>query len=750
MPTTILRPLSLGTAGILLLFTAACGETSAGPPVSAGEILAARTLGLLAIEEHRLEDAEAQFIRVVRMAPDETAAHANLGLIYLRMGRYHEADQAIAEAVALAPHDADIRLMQATVYQLTDQPQRARRILHLALEIDPSHARVLSALAEADTAGRLVHLERLVEVAPANVAARLELTEALLSDGALSAARDQLEHLDEQRLELPHEAEHALAALLVHARGNHLAEAREAMIRARSVFATTPVYQAGRGELLGPAGAPPGYPVLSFGRQVTLDAPDPASVAHEIRFTDVTSSVGLDLPPGETTIGAETFTQIAVGDFTGEGYPDILVTRWPPDEAAASTHLFRNDSGAFTDIAAYAGIPTASRTLAAAVADYDNDGHLDLYLVNAGTDALYRNNGDGTFREVSRDARLADPNDGAAALFVDLDQGGTLDLFLATATGDRVYRGSPDGTFREQAVEMGLAGTGTRDAVFGDFDGDGRIDLVLARRDGLAFYRGLGGGRFHDATAESGLDRASSPRVLAAADYDRDGALDLVVLDAAGPVFYRGRGDGTFERDGRADAAIQALAGLDPLDAAFLDFDNDGSLDLVVVGRPDRAGNRGVVLLHNRGGGTFSDRSALLPDDLHGARQVVAFDFDADGALDLLLAGLDGQLRLLRNDGGNANQFVVVRLAALGVGTGQNNHFGIGARLELRAGDSFQTRTVTEPTTHFGLGDRLKVDVLRIVWPNGVPQTLHYHGTDADVLAEQALTTWGRPVPLFR
>jgi hypothetical protein len=175
-----------------------------------------------------------------------------------------------------------------------------------------------------------------------------------------------------------------------------------------------------------------------------------------------------------------------------------------------------------------------------------------------------------------------------------------------------------------------------------------------------------------------------------------------------------------------------ALRGVPTSAATFFDFDNDGYLDLAVVGRR-------ILLFHNGGNGRFEDRSASLPKDLGSARKVAAVDWDHDGDLDLLVVAADGRPHLLLNDGGNANQYVQVQLAALRTGSGKNNDFGIGSTLELRAGPLYETRVVTGRVTHFGLGQRLKADVLRVHWPNGVSQTVYYPGTDEDVLEQQIL-----------
>ena len=351
-----------------------------------------------------------------------------------------------------------------------------------------------------------------------------------------------------------------------------------------------------------------------------------------------------------------------------------------------------------------------------AVGDYDNDGHLDVFAGGM----LFRNAGDGTF---TRSAAVVIATGATTAFFADLDHDGDLDLFVGTTAGDRIYRNNGDGTFREQA--LGTSAAGTTDAVFGDFDDDPRTDIVVASPTGLTLYRGLEEGRFeaHPIPARG--------RTVAAGDYDNDGFLDLF----AGGALYLNDGAGGFTRG-------QQVGALDALDATFFDFDNDGWLDLIA------AGPHGLVLLHNDGKGRFTDRSALLPAAVArtAARQVSAIDFDDDGDLDLLVmgGGLDGRVQLLRNDGGNLNQFVNVALVGLRDGSGKNNYFGIGSRLELRAKDLYQMRVVDQPVVHFGLGNRVKADVLRVVWTNGVPQSYYFPGgaaagTDRNVLEQQVL-----------
>ncbi|MDP9201144.1 MAG: CRTAC1 family protein, partial [Gemmatimonadota bacterium] len=386
----------------------------------------------------------------------------------------------------------------------------------------------------------------------------------------------------------------------------------------------------------------------------------------------------------------------------------------------------------------------------ATFADYDNDGWLDLFVIGGeGRGHLFRNRGNGTFAEVTAKAGVTDVKGARKALFVDLDHDGDLDLLLV-GTGQRtVYRNNLDGTFTEATAAFGLAGGGdARDAVFGDFDGDGRIDVFVTSAHGSdALLHNGGAQRFSDVTATSGLASSggSGGGTAAVGDYNNDGFLDLFVASTNGgePALWLNKGNGTFTRDRRSSAMVQALRSTAGLAATFVDYDNDGWLDLVVGGTSIARGKTSpsVFLFRNDGTGRFLDRSTLVPAFVRaaGASAIAVSDVDEDGDEDLLLLDAAGAPRLLRNELGNSNLAVNVELKALRTGSGKNNALGIGSRLELRAGKIYQTRVATGRTTHFGLGPHLKADVLRVEWPNGVPQTVYFPGGDQDVVEREML-----------
>ncbi len=720
---------------VTLVSLACAGEER--PQASARELITIRTLGNAYLEENRLDSAEVEFLKLTELAPDESLGFANLGLVYLRQGRYAEAEAAIQQARDLDPNQAEIRLMLAKLFELTDRMDLAEAELNGAVAIDTTNIKALYALAELSDQSdapdarqrRTAYLARIVRVAPANVAARLKLMEALLREGLADSAAVQLEEVRRQVPELPPQSTDFLDEALRSARAGDANAAGTPAAMFHNVLRVTPVYQAGLDDVRGPAGALIGFPLVTFSQDLTMAVLDPQDVLAALSFSDITELVGLD------TINASGPSEaLAVGDYDSDGDQDFYLV------VNGVGHLFQNQGVTFSEVADEAGVRDVAGAHASIFADYDNDGRLDLHVLGSAGAYLFHNDGGGAFRDRARNAGLGGIS-GGRQVFVDADHDGDLDLFQVGDGSNALYRNNLDGTFAELATQWGLGGTRASRAVgFADFDGDDAIDLVVANADGnTQLFGNLRGGRFEDRSEQSGLAGETAAIALAVADYDNDGFFDLALgTDGTSRyALFRNRGDGTFERDARPTAMLDALDGFAAADMRFFDFDNDGWLDIVVVGT-GRDGT-GLRLFRNAAPGRFDDVTSLLQSDIGPSSHVVIADYGEDRDLDLFVATNAGELRLLRNDGGNANHSFKVELQALAAGSGKQNHFGIGAKLELRAGQLYQARVVTEPVTYFGLGSRLKADVLRILWTNGVPQNSFWPGGDRDLIEEQIL-----------
>jgi tetratricopeptide (TPR) repeat protein len=747
----------------ILRWTAMLGMASAAlngcrpeqPP--AEDLLMVRMLGLDHLERGELPEAEEQFQKIVALAPREPLGYANLGVTYLRAGRYEDAEAQLRRAQRLDPTSAQVGLTMAKLYSLTGRAAEARAVLERLLRGGAADTPVLYALAEldgqvADSAAlrrREDRLRQVVALAPANLAVRLELMESLARRGEADSVVRHLEEVRRIPPEPPQEARPHLERSIRLLQAGRLTEATTPLDRFVRMMELTPSYQASLADVSWIEGPLVGRPVLTYSPEflVTLRAQGLEVPAGVVSFTDATTDAGLPDPratpasPEPSPPGDPHATALALGDFSGDGTPDLIASSRPPDQQLARTRLYAGRGGHFLDVTERWGISLPATASHATVADFDNDGRLDLFLVGAdGRAHLLRNEGSGQFTDVTTTAGLAAVRGARSAVFVDLDHDGDLDLVLVGSEALVVFRNNLDGTFTDVTAGTGLAAAdGPRAIAIGDFDDDGRIDLFVANEHGPdILFRNTGGGRFSDRTAQSRITSGGSGAV-AVGDFDNDGLFDLFVASATGgpPTLWHNNGDGTFTADDRSAAALEQLGSTSALAAEFVDYDNDGWLDLVVAGAPLTTGGSGggTFLFQNDGRGVFTDRSEILPPTVRSGSwtTLAVSDFDGDGDQDLFVAGPQG-VRLLRNEDGNAHLAMQVRLLALRDGSGKNNTFGIGANVELRAGDIYQTRVVTGPVTHFGLGPHLKGDVLRVQWPNGVPQTIYLPGTDQDVL----------------
>jgi hypothetical protein len=748
------RSIFLVVLVIIPLLSGCRGRTDKSDQKST-ELITARTLGLAYLEEFKLDEAEKEFLKFIKLAPDEKLGYANLGLTYLRMGRYPEAEKELLKAIKIDPSDPDTRLIMATVYEMDGKRDRSIEELKEALTYSPSHVKVLYQLSELYTTEsgpealqeRESYLNKLVAAAPANLVPHLNLTDIYIRKGEPDKAMEQLEIIKKQFPEFPKESVEYYNSTIKNLKSSDKENAIQNFSIFHNYLKVTPPYQAGIQELKGPGGSLIGFPLITFDQQLTSKTSENESLLDVIKFTDATESAGLNIIPGFPDgeyPGYKQFTNVTSADFDGDGDIDLYAGSYDPSTSKYRSYLFMNEMGKFLEVTEQAGIKHTGKESGAIFADYDNDGLLDLYILKEGGDILYLNTGNGSFKDVTSSSKIGSEKGGNRALFFDLDHDGDLDLYEMTSDKNLQFRNNGDGTFTDQSEKMGMTKSGviSRDAAFGDFDEDEDIDLVVVNENsGNIFYSNQRLGVFRDMTAEAGLTSEGGSSSVSAGDYNNDGFLDLFITsyNPGGHMLYTNNGKGYFEPLSNMKEMFSSLENVIAYDAAFLDFNNDGFLDLLIAGESTEKDGRGLYLYYNDGKGGFRDVSNLLPANLSSGRQISVFDYNDDGDLDVLLAGLNGKVYLLRNDGGNNNHFISLKLVGLRAGSAKNNHFGIGAKVEIRAGELYQAMVVTDPNIHFGIGNRILADVIRITWTNGVPQNIFYPVTDQAAIEAQTL-----------
>ncbi|MCF7800795.1 MAG: VCBS repeat-containing protein, partial [Candidatus Marinimicrobia bacterium] len=436
-----------------------------------------------------------------------------------------------------------------------------------------------------------------------------------------------------------------------------------------------------------------------------------------------------------TSIFSQTFTQIttgalvsdgsnstnqAWGDYDNDGDLDLFV----PTYNAVDLFYSNNGDGTFSQITVGALVQDATRAYSAAWADYDNDGFLDLFVsqVDNWNNTLYHNNGDGTFTKITTGSIVNDGGNSYDAAWADYDLDGDVDLLVVNDNqANFLYRNQGNGTFA-RVTNTVLTDFGGYRVSWADFDADSYPDVLVQQHSGTnanRLFRNNGNGSFTQIVAGI-LPNATYGNPFWG-DFDNDGDLDLFLAREGTSELYR--------NDGGNFTSVMTTAELTSNSAAWADFDNDGWLDLYV------ANNGTNSYYHNNGDGSFSAITAgEFVTNSDNSFAVSATDADGDGALDLFVSNYSSQNNQLYMNDGNANHWFAVDL----VGE-LDNTAGLTATIQLKAGDTWQTRHVL-PTDgaplqcHFGLGSETVVDSIIVDWPQGSPQVV------TNLAADQTIT----------
>ena len=743
------------TTLLITLFTG-CRNSGEKSTQKSTDLITARTLGLAYLEEFKLEEAEKEFLKFIDLAPDDKFGYANLGLTYLRMANYPDAEKALAKAIKIDPKDPDVRLILATVYKMNNEREKAIKELLSALEFAPDHKKILYEISELYSTQpdedswkqRENYIEILVRNAPDNLVPRLNLTDILIRKGEFDKAVEQMEIINKQFPEFPREAVEYFDKTLSLLRKKDRENAIIQFTIFHNYLKVTPPYQAGIMDLKGPGGSLIGFPVITFDRRGPSSGNEEnRSLLDIIRFTNVAAGAGLDIiPRTEEGTNAEFrfSSHVVTCDYDGDGDIDIYAGGYAPASSSYKHFLLRNDMGKYADVTREAGLNHSGIEASAAFADFDNDGFPDLFVMKEGGDMLYRNTGKGTFEDITARSKAGSRTGGKKTLFFDMDHDGDLDLFEILPQSNLYLRNNSDGTFEDQSAKLGpqTAGIISTAAAFGDFDDDEDIDfIVVSKNSDVCLYSNQRQGVFRDIAAESGLKGYEGAGAVAVGDYNNDGYLDLFIGSLTGEnhALLRNLRNGTFEKEKNNSEMLRSLEKVNVFDASFIDFNNDGFLDILAAGEAQGMDGRGINLIYNDGKGNFRNVSELLPSEEKSGKQTAIFDYNDDGDLDALIAGINGEVALLRNDGGNNNHFITMKLVGLRAGSAKNNYFGIGAKVEMRAGDLYETMVVTNPNIHFGIGSNSRADIIRIRWTNGVPQNIFMPVSDQSLVEQQTL-----------
>ncbi|HSE96974.1 MAG TPA: FG-GAP-like repeat-containing protein, partial [Blastocatellia bacterium] len=613
-------------------------------------------LGLIARTQNRFDDATESFRRVIKIDPRDVGANVNLAQLYMQQRKYQEALGLLRTAIDSEPYNVTATYNLAISLLRSNQREEGQRFMQRFQSLRDSNY------------GTVIGLNYLEQG---------RYSEAVASTGAepglVDTATPDVKFVDATEAMLPKPGDASKPAA--------------ASSFGRS-FKSSDLNEAGRRELV-------------------------ASLGGGVALLDYDSDLDLDL-------------------F---------------EAGPAGRRLYRNDGGKFIDVTEGSGLSVGSQgplAVGAVAGDYNNDGRADLFVLGYGGLSLYRNEGNGKFSDVTATASLpAYPHLAISAAFVDIDHDGDLDIFIAgladltkpaspAASADAQLRfpddfqGAPnlllrnngDGKFTDITATAQVAGKLLRAVAVVPTDYDNRRDIdLLVVNYGAAptLLRNLRDGTFNDVAESVGLTARGSFTCAATCDVNKDGFTDFFFgrADGAG-LFAMSDGQGRFAMQDAPPTTSQASA------AQFLDYDNDGLVDLIALS------SGGLRVVRNLGN-QWSDVSEQAAGTglLAGAsRSFASADADGDGDIDLIARLASGELKAARNEGGSRNHSLRVSLTAK-----VSNRSSVASKIEARAGslrqklETYAASPAPAPADIvFGLGPRTGIDAVRVIWPAGIVQ----------------------------
>ena len=664
--------------------------------------------------------------------PAEAARLNNLGCAYMNQQLFEKGLKEFQQAAAVDPKLTIARLNEAIAYLNLQKIDEAKPFLEAAIKEDPKNPTAwynLGLLAKntGETQAAIDAFKHITEIDPNDADTWYFLGSVYVQAKQFPQAIDALQHA----LKLnPLHASAEFGLSRAYQQSADIEHAREHLKKFQYITEKK-------------LGAPIS---LAYGEQGQYSravesplAPLKPPPQIKVQFVDVTKDAGLAVT---AAIGQAQFFHgpgACFLDYDNDGLIDLLVTDYG---AQGGMSLYHNlGQGKFEDVTAKAGLDPKLHAIACSAGDYDNDGYADLALSFMGRVVLLHNEKNGTFKDASEHLPVKPNGSVRTVAWIDYDHDGDLDLFLGSSAkgeykgspvNDELWRNNGDGTFTDVSEEKGVAGQGNHFTALGtDYNNDRAVDIFVAGLDPFLFENRREGKFIVKQPWDKHTIQDNTG--VAIADFDHDGWMDLATTH-----FGFGVPPVTVWHNDHGKSFHSILLPKTDLDVAFgiaaFDYDNDGWVDLVVIGETKNGkgeldGHGEIKLFRNLGPDGFKDVTADVGLDkiqLKEPRAIITGDYDNDGAVDLLITQNHGPAVLLRNEGANQNHWL--RLALKGL---NDNKSAIGTKVEVFAGGNRQKFEIygsngylgqNSPYLTVGLGRSKEADIVRMLWPTGVLQ----------------------------
>jgi tetratricopeptide (TPR) repeat protein len=697
--------LCAGVAMAAAAILAAAPDDSPSKPDRSVEAARLNNLGAAYMNQQLFEKGLKAFQEAAALDPKLQIASLNQGIALLNLARLDPAKVLLEASGKNDPRDPHAWFSLGLLYKNSDNPQGSVEAFRHVTEIDPNDADSWYFLGA--TSAQLKQYPQAIDafqhalkLNPLHASAEFGIARAYQQSGDAAQAREHLvrfQHITQNKL-----------------------------------------------------GSPIGLAYGDQGKYSTVEeavgAVEKALPPIPVRFVDVTESAGL---ASKAASGAASDLPSFLGpgacffDYDDDGKPDLFLPDNGPQGGIALYHNLGN--GKFEDVTKKAGLDPTAHATGCTVGDYDNDGATDLAVSLNGRVLLLHNEKNGTFKDVTEAAGIKGEGPNVGVTFIDYDHDGDLDLYVTSTLkhapvpapgqdikfpsglafpGNFMWRNNGNGTFTDVTQDLEIYLDPSISAIGTDYNNDRAIDLVVTNLKGPVILENPREGKFRaDSIGE--LEVPHPSLAISVLDFNHDDWMDLAFTHSASPglTLWRNEKGKKFER-----VTLPITNWVRAFGLAAFDYDNDGWVDLVAVG--ETAEGKGEVrLFRNLGPDGFKDVTADVGLDkiqLKDPRAVITGDYDGDGATDLLITQNHGPAVLLRNQGGNKNNWL--RLSFKGLA---DNKSAIGTKVEIFAGANRQKFEIAgssgylgQNSTDFvvGLGQAKEADVVRMLWPSGVLQ----------------------------
>jgi Flp pilus assembly protein TadD len=653
--------------------------SSPAPEPESPEAARLNSIGVAYMNQQRFADAQKQFEGALKAQPDYTLAKLNLGISFLSQQKSEEAKKALQEASEKRSRDPYTWYNLGLVYKDIGEQERAIEAFRHVTQIVPAEPDAFYFIGYLNTQLQKYDLaisafQSALEAFPFHASAEFGLARAYQRKGDAENARNHLQKF--QKITSQH------------------------------------------------LGAPFG---AGYGDQGKFSLAEYSSNG----LIKAPAAIPVTYMPQAVAAGAS--SGACFFDYDGDGKPDLLLVS--ADENGSLRLLHNVGDGKFEDKTDGSRLAVGGGGLGCAAGDYDNDGKTDFAICMNGGIHLFHNDGGGKFVDVTKAANIRSERRCVATTFVDFDHDGDLDLYI-TAKPDAaaskmahniLWRNNGNNTFTDVSAETALGKEATGGGVVtSDFNNDRAVDFVTAGgANGASILLNPREGEFKPIDGLNFKKEGLPPAVgVVSFDFDKDGWMDLVFTHSGAPgiSLWRNKEGKSLERAALPDPHWGSAAGV-----AAVDYDNDGWIDLVAVGEGANGGE--MRLLRNLGAGNWADATKEAKLDglkLNKPFSIAAADVAGTGGVDLLVTQGKGAPLLLKSHGAEQNGWMEIDLKAL-----NDNKSAIGTKVEVYAGELYQKWEVfgtagylgqSALPIHVGLGSEKGADVVRLLWPTGVPQ----------------------------